>query len=141
MLLFLDTRIPIVAENLRLPETCFPVLSTNPEDLSLIRALLTLPFKMCGPVLWGRRLAWTRIHAWGACDPGFKSQRPHHRKPGTVFIKYGELTKKHRYYTLTHTLHAFQVLRWSQVDAKLPSRNLQVYTRVFGDGFGRWTNS
>ena len=29
-------------------------------------------------VLWGRRLAWTRIHAWGACDPGFKSQRPHH---------------------------------------------------------------
>lgn len=27
---------------------------------------------------WGRRLAWIRIHAWGACDPGFKSQRPHH---------------------------------------------------------------
>jgi len=39
---------------------------------------------------WGRRLAkvslcilvaeplaWFRIHAWGACDPGFKSQRPH----------------------------------------------------------------
>lgn len=25
----------------------------------------------------GRRLAWIRIHAWGACDPGFKSQRPH----------------------------------------------------------------
>ncbi len=29
-------------------------------------------------VLRGRRLAWIRIHAWGACDPGFKSQRPHH---------------------------------------------------------------
>ncbi len=23
-------------------------------------------------------LEWIRIHAWGACDPGFKSQRPHH---------------------------------------------------------------
>jgi hypothetical protein len=23
-------------------------------------------------------LDWIRIHAWGACDPGFKSQRPHH---------------------------------------------------------------
>ena len=23
-----------------------------------------------------RRLVWIRIHAWGACGPGFKSQRP-----------------------------------------------------------------
>ena len=33
---------------------------------------------------WGRRLAWFRIHAWGVCDPGFKSQRPHHNKPGPI---------------------------------------------------------
>jgi hypothetical protein len=26
----------------------------------------------------GRSLAWSRIPAWGAGDPGFKSQRPHH---------------------------------------------------------------
>jgi hypothetical protein len=26
----------------------------------------------------GRSLAWTRMQAWGACDPGFKSRRPHH---------------------------------------------------------------
>ena len=32
----------------------------------------------------GRRLAWTRIHAWGACDPGFKSQRPHHDNSGPI---------------------------------------------------------
>ena len=31
---------------------------------------------------WGRRLAWFRIHAWGVCDPGFKSQRPHHNPLG-----------------------------------------------------------
>jgi hypothetical protein len=33
---------------------------------------------------WGRRLAWIRIHAWGACDPGFKSQRPHHNSSGPI---------------------------------------------------------
>lgn len=27
---------------------------------------------------WGRRLAWIRILAWGASDPEFESQRPHH---------------------------------------------------------------
>ena len=27
---------------------------------------------------WGRRLVWSRIPAWGAGDPGFKSRRPHH---------------------------------------------------------------
>ncbi len=27
----------------------------------------------------GRRLAWFRIPAWGVGDPGFKSQRPHHK--------------------------------------------------------------
>jgi hypothetical protein len=31
---------------------------------------------------WGRRLAWIRILAWGASDPGFKSQRPHHNNLG-----------------------------------------------------------
>ena len=29
-------------------------------------------------VIWGSRLAWSRIPAWGAGDPGFKSQLPHH---------------------------------------------------------------
>ena len=37
---------------------------------------------------WGRRLAWFRIHAWGVCDPGFKSQRPHHISSGT----YGDVS-------------------------------------------------
>ncbi len=40
----------------------------------------------------GRRLAWIRIHAWGACDPGFKSQRPHHslgsEPPGPPLLCY-----------------------------------------------------
>src|SRR4030065_2965493 len=30
----------------------------------------------------GRSLAWSRIPAWGAGDPGFKSQRPHHDNTG-----------------------------------------------------------
>ena len=29
----------------------------------------------------GRRLVWSRIPAWGAGDPGFKSRRPHHEYP------------------------------------------------------------
>lgn len=37
--------------------------------------------------LWGRRLAWIRIHAWGACDPGFKSQRPHHDNLGPYLYR------------------------------------------------------
>ena len=28
--------------------------------------------------LWGRRIAWFSIPAWGVGNPGFKSQRPHH---------------------------------------------------------------
>ena len=35
----------------------------------------------------GRRLAWIRIHAWGACDPGFKSQRPHHDNLGPYLYR------------------------------------------------------
>jgi hypothetical protein len=34
---------------------------------------------------WGRSLAWTRIPAWGAGDPGFKSPRPHH-DTGSIFM-------------------------------------------------------
>ena len=41
------------------------MLSATPEDLSLIRTLMTLPFKGRSPVGWGRRLAWIRIHALG----------------------------------------------------------------------------
>ncbi len=33
----------------------------------------------------GRSLAWSRIPAWGAGDPGFKSQRPHHNNLGPIF--------------------------------------------------------
>ena len=40
--------------------------------------------KVCS---WGRRLAWFRIHAWGVCDPGFKSQRPHHKPPGPYLYR------------------------------------------------------
>jgi hypothetical protein len=40
---------------------------------------------------WGRRLAWIRIHAWGACDPGFKSQRSHHANHTHPFTNYDEL--------------------------------------------------
>ncbi len=29
----------------------------------------------------GRRLVWFRTQAFQACDPGFKSRRPHHIKP------------------------------------------------------------
>ncbi len=52
---------------------------------------------------WGRRLVWTaprkrtiflgsnprvqnRIPAWGAGDPGFKSQRPHHNNTGPFWL-------------------------------------------------------
>ena len=38
-------------------------------------------------------------------------------------------------------LDYLHLLRWSKVDAKLPSCNLKVYPAVFGDGFGRWTHS
>src|SRR3990170_2536390 len=58
-------------------------LSLQGEDLNLIKAWIIFPLSKCRKTeTWGRRLAWTRIHAWGACDPGFKSQRPHHDNSG-----------------------------------------------------------
>lgn len=45
---------------------------------------------------WGRRLAWFRIHAWGVCDPGFKSQRPHHISSRP----YGDVTNHFRLFNL-----------------------------------------
>ena len=41
--------------------------------------IISCSFLCPNPVSGGRRLAWFRIHAWGVCDPGFKSQRPHHK--------------------------------------------------------------
>ena len=42
------------------------VVPVNPEDLSLIGVLMTLPFKHRRPACWGRSRAWSKIHARGA---------------------------------------------------------------------------
>ena len=42
------------------------MLVVNPEDLSLISVLMTLPFKARRPAGWGRSRAWSKIHARGA---------------------------------------------------------------------------
>ena len=60
----------------------------------------------------GRRLVWTRIHAWGACDPGFKSQRPHHDNSGPIL-----------------GLHHFLLLKI------LTSPNSQTYSNPASTGF------
>src|SRR4030066_1993486 len=93
-------------KKLAVPETRFTVLSESPEDLSLINVLRASAPIGRGLVLWGRRLAWTRIHAWGACDPGFKSQRPHHDNSGPIL-----------------GLHHFRLLKI------LTSLNSQVYSK------------
>lgn len=38
----------------------------NPEDLSLISVLMTLPFEGRRQAGWGRSRAWSKIHARGA---------------------------------------------------------------------------
>ena len=55
------------------------VQTINPDNLKL---RLEYPLSESG-----RRLVWFRTQAFQACDPGFKSRRPHH-----TFNRFSELT-------------------------------------------------
>ena len=50
--------------------------------VSYLDRFVTEPIRVLNPCLTfssrGRGLAWTRMTAWGAGGPGFKSRRPHH---------------------------------------------------------------
>ena len=79
---------------LKLCEIEITVFLALPEFVALMRVFIIKSLYFVG--CWGRRLAsvcvikslciiipqhleWFRIPAWGVGDPGFKSQRPHHK--------------------------------------------------------------
>ena len=75
-----SSKLQCLAKCLRLLDTVLNVPSDSPERLSFINVLTILPSieeQGLKPVSRGRRLVWSRIPAWGAGDPGFKSRRPH----------------------------------------------------------------
>jgi len=77
------------------------VFSALPSFLALVRVFIISSSYLTS--CWGRRIAselvgilvpirleWFSIPAWGVGDPGFKSQRPHHR----TFFTERSFTKK-----------------------------------------------
>jgi hypothetical protein len=80
----------------RLYEIEVKVFSDFPEALAFIKVFIIKSPHFVG--CWGRRLVseslcimvqihleWSRIPAWGAGGPGFKSQRPHHIPTGPIW--------------------------------------------------------
>ena len=84
-------------------------LSFSPVRFSLSNVfIISSSFLGRSPVLWGRRLAWFRIPAWGVGDPGFKSQRPHH--------KTRDPTRKSYHLCFLNTLEVIRVVQWHSGD-------------------------